>query len=111
MSKKGIDTSKLVNELRGNSVFFQPRPPSPVLSEDTSSAPLHDEPASPRKESVRTDKRTNVRKKIRHAFDIWEDQIIDLREIVVKRHRTHGQRCTLGDLAQEAFEAFIQKEK
>lgn len=111
MSKKGIDTSKLVNELRGNSVFFQPRPPSPPPSENPQTAPLPDTQSSVRKESVRTDKRTNVRKKIRHAFDIWEDQIIDLREIVVKRHRTCGERCTLGDLAQEAFEAFIQKEK
>ena len=105
MSKKGIDTSKLVNELRNNSVFFQPRPSSPPAP------PLSEAQPPLKKESVRTDKRTNVRKKIRHAFDIWEDQIIDLREIVVKRHRTRGERCTLGDLAQEAFEAFIQKEQ
>lgn len=111
MSKKGIDTSKLVNELRNNSVFFQPRPPSPPASEAPPASPLPEAQPPLKKESVRTDKRTNVRKKIRHAFDIWEDQIIDLREIVVKRHRTRGERCTLGDLAQEAFEAFIQKEQ
>lgn len=55
--------------------------------------------------------RTNERTRMRHSFDIYEDQLISLKEIAIKRQKATGKRILLGDLAQEALDTFIEANK
>jgi hypothetical protein len=55
--------------------------------------------------------RTNERTKVRHTFDILTGQLLNLREIVIAREKTFGNRVLLGDLVQEALDMFIAKER
>jgi len=57
--------------------------------------------------SERTNERTNERSRVRHSFDIYNDQLVSLGDIQIARHRQTGRRPKLGDLAQEALDAFI----
>jgi hypothetical protein len=59
----------------------------------------------------RINERLNVRKKIRHTFDIYDDQLLSLREISINREKVFGDRVLLGDLVQEALDMFITKER
>ena len=63
----------------------------------------------------RTNQRTNVlpksRTKIRHTFDIFADQLLSLREIAIEQEKMFGERVLLGELAQQALDMFITKEK
>ncbi len=62
-----------------------------------------------------TNERTNVkpvrRTKIRHTFDIFADQLLSLREIALDQEKIYGERVLLGDLAQQALDMLIAKEK
>lgn len=51
-----------------------------------------------------------VRRKVRHSFDIFEDQVLPLKEIQLARQRESGNKCLLGDLVQEALDMFIAEE-
>jgi hypothetical protein len=57
-----------------------------------------------------TVKRTNVRKKIRHAFDIFEDQLFSLKEVQLSRQKK-GAKYNLGNLVQEALDMFLTDER
>lgn len=59
----------------------------------------------------RSNERTVERRKIRHTFDIFLDQLISLREIALNRERVFGKRFLIGELVQEALEMFITKER
>lgn len=108
---------------------FDPNAKAPALS-----SPLDDMPAiqkSPARQEIvqdvikekneptneRTLKRTNVRsllderRKIRHTFDIFSDQLTSLREVSLNREKIFGKRVLLGDLIQEALDMFITKER
>lgn len=61
--------------------------------------------------NVRMTKRSNVRKKIRHAFDIFEDQLIALKEAQLSRQKGRQGRYNLGDLVQEALDLFLANER
>jgi hypothetical protein len=61
--------------------------------------------------NVPTNQRTFLRKKIRHTFDIYDDQLLSLREIALERQKIFGERVLLGDLVQEALDMFISKER
>lgn len=54
---------------------------------------------------------TKKRTKIRHTFDIFEDQLLSLREIALDQEKMFGERVLLGDLAQQALDMLIAKEK
>jgi hypothetical protein len=56
-------------------------------------------------------KRSFQRKKIRHTFDIYYDQLLSLRELALSREMLFGERVLLGDLVQEALDMFITKER
>jgi hypothetical protein len=73
---------------------------------------------------VRTNERTNVRRhttsvvderaeeprrRIRHSFDIWEDQLLSLAEIQAQRFTTTRHKPKLGELVQEALDAYIEQ--
>lgn len=57
----------------------------------------------------RTNGRFKGRRKIRHTFDIFADQLMSLREITLEEERFTGDRVLLGDLAQQALDMFISK--
>jgi hypothetical protein len=61
--------------------------------------------------TVRTNERTKERTRVRHSFDIWQDQLLGLSEIQAERFSRTGRKPKLGDLAQEALDAFIAKER
>jgi len=66
--------------------------------------------------NVATNDRTNEttaaqRQKIRHTFDIFADQLVSLKEIQLGREKVGGRKCRIGDLAQEAFDMLITKER
>jgi hypothetical protein len=54
---------------------------------------------------------TLPRTKVRHTFDIFKDQLAALRKIQVEREALVGKRSLLGDLAQEALDLFITKQR
>jgi hypothetical protein len=62
-----------------------------------------------------TNEQNNVlprnRMKIRHTFDIYSDQLLSLREIAIDQEKMFGERVLLGDLAQQALDMLITKEK
>ena len=53
----------------------------------------------------------NERTKVRHTFDILDDQLLTLREISIERQKFFGRRVLLGELVQEALDLFISKER
>lgn len=72
------------------------------------------QPASTRTNNatgVRTNERTKERTRVRHSFDVWQDQLLGLSEIQAERFSRTGRKPKLGDLAQEALDAFIAKER
>ncbi len=58
-----------------------------------------------------TEGRLNERTKVRHSFDVFLDQLDDLREIALARQKATRRRVLLGDLVQEALDAFIKSER
>ncbi len=50
---------------------------------------------------------TNERTKIRHTFDIFQDQLLALAEIQAGRFKQTGRKPRVGDLVQEALDAYI----
>jgi len=61
--------------------------------------------------SERTNERYIKRRKIRHTFDIYADQLLSLREISIEEEKYTGERVLLGDLAQQALDMFISKQR
>ena len=59
----------------------------------------------------RSNERTMERRKTRHTFDIFLDQLMSLREIALSRERGFGKRVLLGNLVQEALDLFITGER
>ena len=54
-----------------------------------------------------TNVRTNERTKIRHTFDIFHDQLLALAEIQAARFKQAGRKPKVGELVQEALDAYI----
>jgi hypothetical protein len=59
----------------------------------------------------RTNERTLERSRVRHSFDIWQDQLLRLSEIQADRFSRTGRKPKLGELVQEALDAYIAKER
>jgi hypothetical protein len=59
---------------------------------------------------ARTNERTNERMKTRHSFDVWHDQLLALTEIQVARFNRTGRKPKMGELVQEALDAYIAKQ-
>lgn len=70
---------------------------------------------SPERSNKRMVKRSNVesneRTRIRHTFDILDDQLLTLREISIERQKMFGRRVLLGELVQEALDMLITRER
>jgi hypothetical protein len=61
------------------------------------------------KPTQRPNGRTNERTKIRHSFDIYRDQLLELSEIQAHLFRTTGKKPKVGELVQEALDAYIER--
>lgn len=59
----------------------------------------------------RSNERTVERTRVRHSFDIWQDQLLGLSEIQADRFSQSGKKPKLGELVQEALDAYIAKER
>jgi hypothetical protein len=59
----------------------------------------------------RPNERMNERKRVRHSFDIYQDQLLSLKEIAIDREQAQGKRVLLGDLVQEALDKLIASER
>ena len=73
-------------------------------------SPAH-APTRSSRTSGRTNERTNERVRVRHSFDIWQDQLLGLTEIQARRFSQSGRKPKLGELVQEALDAYITKER
>jgi hypothetical protein len=131
MSKK-LNTAAITNELEGASVFFQrPAAPRPEVADDpkppatiyeSRPQPAAAPPATDRHDSeaktVRPNERTNERPigrkakrtKVRHSFDIFFDQLIDLQVLQLKSVRRGRRKPRLGDMVQKAIDLYLAKE-
>jgi hypothetical protein len=61
--------------------------------------------------SVRPFDRTDERIQRRHSFDVWQDQLIALTEIQTQMFHKTGRKPKLGELVQEALDAYIAKQR
>ncbi len=78
----------------------EPEPPNERTNEETNE-----------RTDERMIKRTKERTRVRHSFDIYQDQLLSLKEISLARQKTLGERSLLGDLVQEALDTFIKNEQ
>ena len=71
--------------------------------------------ADPSPRNGRTFERTNDRHRervrVRHSFDVWQDQLHALTELQAHAFSATGRKPKLGELVQEALDAYIAKER
>lgn len=83
-------------------------PVEPDRTEEEQSPPSATRQARERS-NERMTVRTNERTKIRHTFDIFQDQLQSLAEIQAARFKEAGRKPKMGDLVQEALDAYIEQ--
>ncbi len=108
MTKK-LDTTTIQRDLEGSAFFPKAvTPPSTVPSP----APVPTQPAvdtATLQEGVRPVRPVRpVRRKVRHAFDIHEDQIDSLRQLSYEA-RLRGEEGSMSAMVRSALDAFIGK--
>lgn len=57
----------------------------------------------------RTIQRTNERAKVRHSFDVYQDQLLQLSDVQADIYRRTGRKPKIGDLVQMALDAYIER--
>ncbi len=80
-----------------------------TASVDTAPAPAPTSNRSPRqsRSNERTVERTKERTRVRHSFDVWQDQLLALAEIQARLFSQTGRKPKVGELVQEALDAYI----
>ena len=86
-------------------------PPSAAPTDDARAPEVSLPKARPLQTNVSTNERTTERNRVRHSFDVWQDQLLGLSEIQAERFSRSGRKPKLGDLVQEALDAYIAKER
>lgn len=107
--KKVLDTEFIKNELEGASLFFSP--PSGKSKKRLSESKKETTQRTNERSNVPTFERTKQRSKIRHTFDIYEDQLYSLKEIQLRKERESGEKVLLGGLVQRALDKLIESER
>jgi hypothetical protein len=97
MSKKRLDKAGVLNELSGQSVFFQ----QPVQTERNTVR------KSARSEIRSVDVPVRRRTK-RYSFEFYEDQIIRLRQIKIETEMK-GESIFLSDIVRQALDEYFEK--
>ena len=102
MSKKQLDTTEIVSELRQGSVFFQ-------QDANKSVRPVREErpdgPVGPER-SVRVE--TKRREIKRHSFEVYRDQVIKLTERKTEIMKT-GELKSMSAMVREAIDNYLEK--
>jgi hypothetical protein len=91
--------------------------PKDVVESDLAEGPQDTEapPSAPAARTARPQAKertiveTTERTKIRHTFDIFQDQLLALTEIQAGRFKQTGRKPRVGDLVQEALDAYIER--
>jgi len=128
MSRKKLNAANVLNELKGQSAFFS-KPKARIASPERKDIinPPQTIPASKNTREPnesksdectevllydRTSERTNVRNvdrvKIRHAFDIFEDQLRELHTRQLEAVRAGKKKPGLGEMVQRALDEYIK---
>lgn len=116
MNKKKLNTEQTLSEL-ADSPFFreaherQEKSGKAVSSKKRSASRETKKEPSKKRSTVATVEKTNERTKVRHTFDIFSDQLMSLKKIQLEREEMFGKRYRIGDLAQEALDMLISKER
>lgn len=118
MSKKKLNTSGVLNELSGQSVFFQ-RDLSPS-SQDTKKDVSQESPdrtknRTEQRPEYRTENRTEMRtvhlpikrRTKRYSFEFFEDQITKIRTIKIETELA-GDSISLSEIAREALDHYFE---
>lgn len=114
MSKK-LNEETIFNELKQGSSFF--RSPEPISPQTSQVVETNNQINKNRTEypSVLPDDRTVVRKSIRrtvrHPFEIYEDQLDDLRRLKAMLVLDGAPSVSMSEMVREALDNFIKKEK
>jgi hypothetical protein len=127
MTKKPPNLAALTNELQGASLFFTPPSPAPksAAPSQAQDTQAQTEQFAPRmvyqqaeaknvQSSVRTDERSDVQKPrriIRHAFDIYADQLYALQTIQLKAVQNGRKKPKLGTMVQRALDLYLKQKK
>lgn len=92
--KRGVESESLnrTNERTSDS--------SDIAANVQHAAPATDDPS---------DAQSSERLRVRHSFDIYRDQLLSLGDVQLARHRQTGRKPKLGDLVQEALDAFVAR--
>lgn len=99
------EPTKLRTDERPNDRMTTQQPALPAQT----AQPSVETPVETRTE--RSNERTVERTKVRHTFDIFQDQLTALRRIQLAREELSHKHYRLGDLVQEALDAFINQER
>src|SRR4051812_21216842 len=88
--------------------------PDDEVQHDASSARSRRRTAGPDdRTDTRSNERTNVRSRerprVRHSFDIYQDQLLSLSEIQAAAFKRTGRKPKVGELVQEALDAYIKR--
>src|SRR6266567_684389 len=121
--KKQLDATTIMNELRGQSVFFPTRPSEqnrhvePQLQQETkSSPPVRDVPpvlpvpVAPLERDVRPVPPKKRIMKQRHPFDIYHDPYDTLKQFA-EEERRQGGIGSMSAMVREAIDKFIATQK
>jgi hypothetical protein len=122
MTKKRPDATAIMSELRRDSVFFNkpeeaeedvaPAPPTraePAIG-DAPAAPASVNGAQRIAEALVAPSRPARRKKVRHPFDIYEDQLEALRDLSTDDRRLGGAG-SMSEMVREALERYLPEKK
>ena len=120
MSKQRPDPDKLSNELAGASAFFRPIPATPPLdpqpsvpTEPPSLSPAHQLSTSRKAQTPtrtsRTPDRPVRRQMIRHAFELYLDQLDSLRNLADAQRR-RGEPASMSRMVREAIDRYLDEQ-
>jgi len=93
MSKKQLDTSVVLNELKSGSLFFQKDKPVRPVREERDVRPVR----PPTKREVK-----------RHPFDIYRDQLDTLKKMKTSYMIETGEIKSMAEMVREALDTYIQ---
>ena len=109
MSKRPFDPDKLTNELSGASSFFRPQTPTPAPAEQpVASTPPAAASSSAETRSPVRPVRVGKRHMIRHAFELYLDQLERLR-LAAQIEREEGGAGSMSKMVREAIDRYLEE--
>jgi hypothetical protein len=119
MTKKDLNPQSMVNELKGHSVYFNEKKANTLKRGSTPVKKGTENIQEMQNNNVRSNEGPNERKferssvrrrrrvKIRHTFDIFEDQLRELHSIQLKAIQSGKKRPKIGSMVQKALDSYL----